>query len=500
MQRGEFMKLKKILCIILTLVITIHLFPTTTFAISTPTYITDICIAYSKSNSTAKDLVTDNGYTLINYDLNENAGGRYIYMGYKESFDYTRAITGIIFRKGENPPDTIEYMGVEFQLVGGAYEQNGTGDGVVDLNVGAGGEYIYTYITRDLNYGYPLIKLGTKNYATDASSQDIVTCINTFGEAQNLNEDAGGDDIYLYHVTFENINNWNDSSTSNIVYIEYRYLTKSGSSTSYNVQIPVKHHMQQASRIPDLSKSAIIDGTTVKHTGWRSDISDYSSETDNPYGTYMSGTSISDYLTYLATYEGEITLTYNANGGTNAPKSETHIVRVLPRHFSSGVYLENESRNFSVPNTKPYKSRSCFAGWSTDKNATTSSYEIGKSYTFKSDTTLYAVWNEHSDENKDYICDKCGETILDKFEIAEYDSSEETAKILIPKEGTYTVILADYEDKKLANIQTTVIITTSESVAYVPITEGFKLENGDKIMIWENLDSLVPLCDAYTIN
>ena len=125
----------------------------------TPNYITDIGIAYAMNQSKAKSLVTNNGFTLINKDLNEGASGKYIYMGYKTSTDPSRAITGIIFREGANPPNSLSYGGATFYLVGGSYEGNGTGDGAVDLNVGAGGAYIYTYITRDMNYGSPIVSL-----------------------------------------------------------------------------------------------------------------------------------------------------------------------------------------------------------------------------------------------------------------------------------------------------------------------------------------------------
>ena len=95
----------------------------------TPNYITDIGIAYATRKSNAQNLVTNNGFTLIDRDLNEDAGGKYIYMGYKTSTDPSRAITGMLFRSGKNPPSTVSYGGATFYLVGGSYEGNGTGSG-----------------------------------------------------------------------------------------------------------------------------------------------------------------------------------------------------------------------------------------------------------------------------------------------------------------------------------------------------------------------------------
>ncbi|MGN1418323.1 MAG: InlB B-repeat-containing protein, partial [Acutalibacteraceae bacterium] len=70
------------------------------------------------------------------------------------------------------------------------------------------------------------------------------------------------------------------------------------------------------------------------------------------------------------------TLTYNANGGSNAPSPQ----RVKA---NTGFYLSS---------SKPTRSGYTFLGWSTNKNATSASYAPGAGVKMNSNVTLYAVW------------------------------------------------------------------------------------------------------------
>lgn len=112
--------------------IPISLLTANAWSLSTPRYITDIGVAYANKKisesgndaaNRAKKLLTSNGYTAIDQDLNEDAGGAYIYMGYKTSTDYSRAITGIFFWVGDknNKPDRYQKGSTWFYLVGGSY-------------------------------------------------------------------------------------------------------------------------------------------------------------------------------------------------------------------------------------------------------------------------------------------------------------------------------------------------------------------------------------------
>lgn len=74
------------------------------------------------------------------------------------------------------------------------------------------------------------------------------------------------------------------------------------------------------------------------------------------------------------------TVSYDANGGTGAPESQTK---------THGVTLTLSSH-------RPTRNGYTFLGWSKSSTATTAAYSAGGSYTANSSVTLYAVWQKDS--------------------------------------------------------------------------------------------------------
>ena len=72
------------------------------------------------------------------------------------------------------------------------------------------------------------------------------------------------------------------------------------------------------------------------------------------------------------------TLSYNANGGSGAPSSQTG------------------AKSYTVSSTVPTRKGYTFLGWSKDSSATTASYKPNDSITISSNITLYAVWKAAS--------------------------------------------------------------------------------------------------------
>lgn len=71
------------------------------------------------------------------------------------------------------------------------------------------------------------------------------------------------------------------------------------------------------------------------------------------------------------------TITYNANGGSGAPSSQT------------GAFNANVKLSTTVPIKSGYK----FLGWNTSSTATTAAYTAGGTYTITGNVTLYAIWS-----------------------------------------------------------------------------------------------------------
>ncbi len=74
--------------------------------------------------------------------------------------------------------------------------------------------------------------------------------------------------------------------------------------------------------------------------------------------------------------EGDCTLTYHANGGTNAPNAQQ-----TPKNST-----------ITLSGVAPTKTGYTFLGWSTSDVATTATYSPGDSIKVTSNITLYAVW------------------------------------------------------------------------------------------------------------
>ncbi len=70
------------------------------------------------------------------------------------------------------------------------------------------------------------------------------------------------------------------------------------------------------------------------------------------------------------------TITYNANGGSGAPDSQT-------KSYGYDITLSS-----TIPTRPEYD----FLGWSTSSTATTATYTAGSKFSSNANTTLYAIW------------------------------------------------------------------------------------------------------------
>ena len=74
----------------------------------------------------------------------------------------------------------------------------------------------------------------------------------------------------------------------------------------------------------------------------------------------------------------QYTISYNANGGNDAPSAQT----------------KNYGTNITLSSTVPTKSGYTFLGWSTSSTATTATYSAGGTYSTNASATLYAIWKK----------------------------------------------------------------------------------------------------------
>ena len=92
---------------------------------------------------------------------------------------------------------------------------------------------------------------------------------------------------------------------------------------------------------------------------------------------YTANASATLYAVWSAK---KYTISYDANGGTGAPASQTKIYGL----------------KMTLSSTKPTRSGYTFKGWGTTSTATSAFYQPGDSYSANSNRTLYAVWEQNA--------------------------------------------------------------------------------------------------------
>ena len=95
-------------------------------------------------------------------------------------------------------------------------------------------------------------------------------------------------------------------------------------------------------------------------------------------GYDVDGKSGSAYFNFTVVKSGTTTYTvsYNANGGSGEPSSQTKI----------------KDTTLTLSTQKPTRDGYTFLGWATNSSATSAQYQPGGSYTNNASVTLYAVW------------------------------------------------------------------------------------------------------------
>ena len=128
------------------------------------------------------------------------------------------------------------------------------------------------------------------------------------------------------------------------------------------------------------------------------------SPTYQPGEWYYSNISRTLYAVWQKNAPTSYTVSYDANGGSGAPSSQT----------------KTQDITLTLSGTKPTRSGYTFLGWATSSSATRASYQPGGSYTANASVTLYAVWSCNHASTKTVwdtgckwrkVCNNCGVTV-----------------------------------------------------------------------------------------
>ena len=125
------------------------------------------------------------------------------------------------------------------------------------------------------------------------------------------------------------------------------------------------------------SKTCSVTSPSVEKNGyeiigWNTSNSATTSSWNVNTSKSISANSTYYPITKLNTY----TISYNANGGSGAPASQT----------------KTTNNNLTLSSVKPTRVGYTFQGWGTSSSATTATYQPGGTYSDNKSITLYAVW------------------------------------------------------------------------------------------------------------
>ena len=91
---GNLMKLStKLICLIMSVVMFVTALPFSVFAATKQEYVKEVRISTASSEAAAKQWLVDNGYQVLDFNLNQKSNGDAVYLGYTTTTDPNEAIT-----------------------------------------------------------------------------------------------------------------------------------------------------------------------------------------------------------------------------------------------------------------------------------------------------------------------------------------------------------------------------------------------------------------------
>ena len=103
-------KSTKIISFFLAILMLVMALPMTAFAAKQETYLKEIRISTASKADAAKKYLSDNGYTVVDVDLNQKTGKDCVYIGYKTTTDPDEAITDIALMQMDGGYSITEYQ------------------------------------------------------------------------------------------------------------------------------------------------------------------------------------------------------------------------------------------------------------------------------------------------------------------------------------------------------------------------------------------------------
>ena len=182
-------------------------------AATTKNYISQIY--FSSDNDSKSDCVKDlvskgvPSGNVIDQDFNCEAGGKFIYLGYKTTTNPDEAIRGLIFQ--ESKVNSLQYNGITYYPITAA-------SGDLDFNQGTG-KGADIYYTKDKKAGPPISKLGSWDSRHDSVAEISYMFVTHLVKEDANNGVSGGSSLCF--LTYECDEEDFDKSTAQTSYKVY---------------------------------------------------------------------------------------------------------------------------------------------------------------------------------------------------------------------------------------------------------------------------------------
>lgn len=373
-------------------------------------------------------------------DLNDGAGGKYIKFGFAMSTDPTIAYTKMAIStdkgQGDIGSSTSWPAFYRFATSGATYNVTWEKSHSQDLNEDGGGAYLYFCNTHDTRVGKPLTFIYAHNTGGDASSNaQYARYLNNSAYA-DLNQDAGGDYIYLVQE---------DGAQSNrACHDNHKYVNTTGTTD-------VSEALQQLQNTYNQYNNYYVTGryTTATYNALGNalnealtiinDYSDFYSSTYTAANMSSVQQKIINAANALAT---NVYYDATTNGGTTTTTSAEIVIGTN----DSGSYQH-------IINHQATKDGWTYSGWSLDKNAITG----GSSLTVGYNTTVYAIFYKTVTFQFTYLTATGSAT--NKISSLNYYNTQATGTVTsaagvdtITKNGATFTMLGYRDDKDATNV------------------------------------------------
>lgn len=220
------------------------------------------------------------------------------------------------------------------------------------------------------------------NYGMDATSGGKTVTISPFGKdasrgsasltgTYSISGNAGATKTIT--VTFKNYNTDNGKSATKAIDLSVSVPAWTSYTVSYNAN---GGSGAPSAQTKWRDQALTLSSTKPTRTGYSFQGWATSASGSVAYAAGASYTANAGVTLYAVWKANTYTVSYNANGGSGAPGSQTK---------TYGVTL-------ALSSTRPTRTNYNFKGWGTSASATTVSYAPGASYTANAAITLYAIW------------------------------------------------------------------------------------------------------------